>query len=95
MQVISRKDLAAKWHIDPRNAIFGRLPVAIQFKEGKKTKRLFNASFAEIEPIQLLDYLRLQREKNPVRQRLLEKHLEQIYGPGFLGILERKLQVSK
>jgi hypothetical protein len=95
MDVISRKDLAARWHIDPRNSIFGRLPVAIKFKEGTKTKKLFNAAFAEIDPVQLLDYLRLQREKNLIRHRLLEKHLEQVHGSGWLGILERNLQASK
>ena len=91
MEVLTRKNLAAKWHVDPRNKIFDRLPVAISLKEGKKAKKLFDAAYAEIDPVQLLDYLRLQREKNPVRHRLLEKHLERVHGTGWLGILEAKL----
>lgn len=78
--LISRRDLAARWGIDGRHQIFLKLKPAAVAKVGGKNREMFDAGLNRSE---CLDYLRCKRITSPMKQLSLIGFLEADYGKGW------------
>jgi len=76
---ITKRDLAKKWGIDSRHAVFSKLKPAATAEIGGKTRELFDSALSRSRA---LDYLRCNRQ-TPMRQVALIKFLSAEYGPNW------------